>query len=366
MDWLLPTPIHDFWWLGEKRREIVKKKSFLCSIATLFAILTLLPSGAYAEEASTSESNGKTYRSDEKGKITLKYFDDNKYKEPVVGSKWRLYKVGDITYTNADETVDGLTITSLIDGLEITSNTTSDDVAKKIDYKVVTNSKIEASGKDINGKELKYVDAITGKDGTIVWDNLEQGVYLGIEMDAIDYHNRSTEFLISIPNTDSEGKVSSLEATIEPKAVLAGNIKVSKMVHGNNVETTRPWTITLSLPSGRFYYESNKGQKGYIEDKGTVRIVHGETVTIYDVPAGSQYMVEEAEANTMGYSTTYDNQKGRMECKKDTIVSVHNTRNKDSEDVRTGTGEQTMIYAGVGIAAVALLAIVVVLKKKKK
>lgn len=344
----------------------MKKKGFLCSVATLFAILTLLPTGAYAEEASESTSKGNTYRSDEKGKITLKYFDDNDYKEPVVGSKWRLYKVGDITYTNAEESVDGLTITSLIDGLDISTSTTSDDVAKKIDYKVVTNSKIEASGKDINGKELTYFDATTGKDGQIVWDNLEQGVYLGIELDAVSYHNRSTEFLISIPNTDDDGATSHLDYTVEPKAVLAGNLKVSKMVHGNDVETTRAWTMTLSLPSGKFYYESNKGQKGYIEDKGTVSIVHGETVTVYDIPAGTQYQVEEAEANSMGYSTTYDNQKGRMECKKDAIVSVHNTRNKASKDVRTGTGENTMIYAGVGICAVALLAIVIVLKKKKK
>lgn len=350
-------------------------RKLLLGAASLVMALTMFPTGALAEEETTLTSGAETptgenaypYRSGEKGKITLKYFDDNDYKVPVVGSSWRLYKVADVTYSVEDETNDGLEITSLIDGLEITSSTTSDDVAKKIDYKTITNSKIEISGKDVNGKELTYYDATTGKDGQIVWDNLEQGVYLGIETNAIEYHNRSTEFLVSIPNTSDDGTTSKLEATIEPKAVLAGHLKVSKMVHGTDVETTRQWTMTISLPDGRYYYETNKGQKGYFENKqGIIGITHGETVTIYDIPAGSKYLVEEAEANTMGYSTSYDNQQGHMNSKKDTIVSVHNSRDKAQSDVRTGTGAKTIIYGGVGAVAVLALVLALVKKNKKK
>lgn len=319
------------------------------------------------------EVTSVSYRSDELGKITVKYFDDSTQKTPTVGSKWRLYKVADVTYTNAEMTIDGLKITSLIDGLDVTMSTTAEEVQKKIDYKVVTESKITVSGKDTNGKELKYVDGTTDKNGNIVFDNLEQGVYFGIEVESPDDHNRSTPFLVSIPNTDETGKISSLEATIEPKAVLAGDLIVDKELHGNAAEIAWQWTMELNLPEGTYHYSTTEmkkygktyssGQEGYCKNGDKIKIYAGETLTIDDLPAGSDYSIKESEANTSGYSTRYENQTGKIVAYKDVNVKVHNTKNKD---VRTSTGSDTLMYVGIGTIAGALLFVVLASKEKAK
>ena len=114
---------------------MTKKSKVFLTVASLCTMaLSLLPTSTLAEN--------RTYRADEKGKITIKYYDDNQEKKPVIGSQWRIYKVGDITYTNGGEGVDALTITSLIDNLEITRETKAEDVLEKIEYKTITESKI--------------------------------------------------------------------------------------------------------------------------------------------------------------------------------------------------------------------------------
>lgn len=325
------------------------------------------------ETSKKEEVTSVSYRSGETGKITIKYFDDSTQKTPTVGSKWRLYKVADVTYTNEKMTVDGLKITSLIDGLDITMSTTAEEVQKKIDYTVVTESKITLSGKDANGKELKYVEGTTDKNGSLVFDKLEQGVYFGIEVESPDDHNRSTPFLVSIPNTDETGKISSLEATIEPKAVLAGDLVVDKELHGNAAEIAWQWTMELKLPEGTYHYSTtemkkngktySKGQEGYAKNGDKIKIYAGETLTIDNLPAGSDYTVNETEANTSGYSTRYENQTGKIVAYKDINVKVHNTKNKD---VKTSTGSNTLMYVGIGTIAGALLIVILASKERAK
>lgn len=75
-----------------------RSKTFLMVASIFTMILTLLPISAMAENV--------TYRSDEKGKITINYYDDNLGTKPTVDSHWRLYKVGDVTYTYGDKNVD--------------------------------------------------------------------------------------------------------------------------------------------------------------------------------------------------------------------------------------------------------------------
>ncbi len=350
----------------------MKKNKLLLGILSALLCLTISPLNALADGDET-EYTAITYRSGETGKITINYYDDNTSKTPTVGSKWRLYKVGDVTYTNANMTVDGLKITSLISGLDITKDTTAEDVQKKIDYKVVTESEITVSGKDTNGKELKYLDGTTNDKGTLVFDNLEQGVYFGIEVKSPTSHNRSTPFLVSIPNTDETGRISSLEATIEPKAVLAGNLVINKELHGNAAEIAWQWTMELTLPDGIYYYKTtemskygttySKGQEGYCKNGDKIKIYAGETLTIYNIPAGSKYSIHESEDSKDGYTTRYDNPSGTLVAYKDVKVTVHNTKNKD---VNTASGSDMLIYIGVGAIAVAGLIIIFAGKAKDK
>lgn len=349
-----------------------RKNKLMLGLLSGMLCLTASPISVFAEGDTTAktedETDSITYRSNETGKITVKYYDDATQKTPTVGSKWRLYKVADVTYTNAEMTIDGLEITSLIDGLDITASTTAEDVEKKIEYTTVSESKITLTGKDTNGKELKYVEGTTDKNGSIVFDNLEQGVYFGIEVESPDDHNRSTPFLVSIPNTDETGKVSSLEATIEPKAVLAGDLTVDKELHGNATDAAHQWTMELTLPEGTYHYSTTatsrgKAQDGYCKNGDKIKIYAGETLSVDNIPAGSDYKITESEANANGYSTKYDNQSGKVEAYKDINVKVHNTKNKD---VKTSTGSNTLMYVGIGTIAGALLIVILASKSKNK
>lgn len=352
----------------------MKKNKLLLGALSALLCLTISPLSVLAEgDEGKSEITGYTYRSSETGKITINYFDDNTQKTPTVGSKWRLYKVGDVTYTNAEMTIDGLKITSLIKDCNITMETTAEDVQAFIDYKVVDESEITVTGKDTNGAELKYYDGTTDDKGTLVFDNLEQGVYFGIEVKSPTFHNRSTSFLVSIPNTDETGRISSLEATIEPKAVLAGNLVVNKELHGNAAEIAWQWTMELTLPEGVYHYKTTKmtkygktyseGQEGYCKSGDSIKIYAGETLTIYDIPAGAKYSIHESQENGYGYSTRYDNQSGTLVAYKDINVTVHNTKNKD---VNTATGSDMLMYVGIGVVAGALLVVVLASKARDK
>ena len=342
-----------------------RSKTFLMVVSIFTMILTLLPISAMAENV--------TYRSDEKGKITINYYDDNLRTKPTVDSHWRLYKVGDVTYTYGDKNVDALTITSLIDGLEISRETKANEVLDKLEYKIITESKIEMTGKDVKGQELTYFDGTTDEKGVIEFKDLEQGIYLGVETQAARHHNRSTPFLISIPNTDETGRISSLEATIEPKPVLAGDLVISKQLHGNAAEIAYQWTMELTLPEGTYHYKTNemkkygntysKGQDGYCKSGDKIKIYAGEDLTIYDIPSGKEYSISETEANAQGYQTRYERKDGVIEAYKPISVVVHNTKNKD---VKTDAGANTMLYTGVGVAAGALLIVILVCKNKRK
>lgn len=316
----------------------------------------------------TAFAEGNSYVAKEKGEIIIKYFSDNQQKAPIVGSKWRLYKVGTITYDNADETVDGLKITSEIEGLELTNETKSEDVLSKIEYTKISESKISVTGKDVNGKELVFYDAVTDDKGQITYGGLEQGVYLGIEVEAIKNHNRCTEFLISIPNTDETGSTSNISVTVEPKTVLAGSLTVTKKLEGNNTEAAKKWGMELTLPSGTYYYSTNKGQSGYVKNKDVIDIVGGEEITVYDLPSGTKYTVVEEKANKDGYRTTYEGQTGTIEYGKVAEAKVINYRNKaivPVDPVRTGSGNNLIIFGTIGVVALAGIILLVTKKKEK-
>ena len=342
-----------------------RSKVFLTVVSLFTMVLTLLPVSVMAESL--------TYRSGEKGKITINYYDDNLRTKPTVDSHWRLYKVGDVTYSYNETNVDALTITSLIGGLDISRETKAEEVLNKLEYKVISESKIEMTGKDVNGQKLVYFDGVTNEDGVIEYKDLEQGVYLGVETQVARYHNRSTPFLISIPNTDETGRISSLEAKIEPKAVLAGDLVISKQLHGNAAEIAYQWTMELTLPEGTYHYKTNemkkygntysKGQEGYCKSGDKIKIYAGEALTIYDIPSGKEYSISEIEANAQGYQTRYERKDGIIEAYKPISVVVHNTKNKD---VKTDAGANTMLYTGVGVAAGALLIVILVCKNKRK
>lgn len=350
-------------------------------LMALAAAVTMLMSGgvsASAEETSTS------YKPTETGSITISYYEGDE-SHPVVGSEWRIYKVADIVSGTSSSdggknvVVSGLEIAPLLDKLTITSATTAEDVEKCLNYDTVSESEIKfGTNKSItDGKDLTYYDGKTDSKGRIVFDKLPQGVYIGMETKAIRYHTRTVSFLVSVPGTDSQNtSKSTLDIKVEPKPVLAGDLTVTKTVEypiGN--DSTNGFKINITLPDGMYRYDTTSGKSGYLKGgTSSVVIADKETVTVYDIPGGSTYKVEEDAESQTGYQTTYENSSGTIKSGTATAAKVNNLSEAGYKRYRqiqakkktlenTDAGQMTVFAGGLFIAAAAM---VIVLSRKKK
>lgn len=359
---------------------MAKTKTFnrLMAFAAAVAMLAsaMLASGrmnAFAEGSSTS------YKPTETGSITIDYYESDE-NHPVVGSEWRIYKIADIvsgvssTDGGNHVTVNGLAIQPLAYKLNITGETTAEDVEKCLNYDVISESEIKfGSNKSItDGKDLVYYDGKTDSKGRIVFSNIPEGVYIGMEAKAIRYHTRTVSFLVSVPGTDAyHTDTSSLDIHVEPKAVLAGDLTITKTVEypiGN--DSTNGFKINITLPEGTYRYDTTSGKSGYATGKSASLVISDkETVTIYDIPGGSSYKVEEDAESQTGYQTTYENSSGTIKSNTATAVKVNNLseegykryrqiqakkKTKTLED--TDAGQMTVIAGGMFIAAAVLIA----------
>lgn len=109
---------------------------------------------------------------------------------------------------------------------------------------------------------------------------------------------------------------------------IVGNLAVQKTVAGNAGETGREWEFTIELKnangtalSGDFHYEGESIVTGVtpptggkltfdIDGKATIRLKHGQKITIKGIPANVTYTVTETEAD--GYVTTSVDEKGTI------------------------------------------------------
>lgn len=357
------------------------KHLITCAAAMLaMASMAFAPAGVNV----MAESN-TSYRPSETGSITLDYYESDE-NHPVVGSEWRIYKIGDIVNgvsTNdggKHVTVNGLEIVPLAYQLKINSSTTAEDVEKCLNYDVISESEIKfGTNKSItDGKDLTYFDGKTDSKGRIVFSSIPQGVYIGMEKKAIRYHNRTVSFLVSVPGTDAQNTdKSSLDIHVEPKAVLSGDLTITKTVEypiGN--DSTNGFKINITLPEGTYRYDTTSGKSGYLTGKTSQLVIADkETVTIYDIPGGSSYKVEEDTESQTGYQVTYENNSGTIKSGAATAVKVDNLseegykrykqiqakkKTKTLED--TDAGQMTVIAGGMFIAAAVLAS---VLAKKK-
>ena len=96
-----------------------------------------------------------------------------------------------------------------------------------------------------------------------------------------------------------------------------GNLSITKTVTGEG-DPEKAWTFSVTLKdetgadrSGSFSYSGSK--TGTLTSGGTFQLKHEETVTISGIPAGTQYLVTEAEANQDGYQTTVTGAEGMIQ-----------------------------------------------------
>lgn len=123
---------------------------------------------------------------------------------------------------------------------------------------------------------------------------------------------------------------------------IVGNLAVQKTVAGNAGDTGREWEFTIELMnangtalSGDFHYEGESIVTGVtpptggkltfdIDGKATIRLKHGQKITIKGIPANATYTVTETEAND--YIITFDGDKGTILANNTATAAFTNTR----------------------------------------
>lgn len=122
---------------------------------------------------------------------------------------------------------------------------------------------------------------------------------------------------------------------------IVGNLTVQKTVAGNAGDTDREWEFTIELRnagaplSGDFHYEGGSIVTGVDQPKdgtltfdsagkATIRLKHGQKITIKGIPANVAYTVTETEAND--YIITFDGDKGTILANNTATAAFTNTR----------------------------------------
>ena len=127
---------------------------------------------------------------------------------------------------------------------------------------------------------------------------------------------------------------------------IVGNLAVQKTVAGNAGDTGREWEFTIELMnangtalSGDFHYEGESivtdvtpptgGKLTFDSDgKATIRLKHGQKITIKGIPANATYTVTETKADEDGYVTTPGNgtASGKIEVDNTATAAFTNTK----------------------------------------
>ena len=118
-----------------------------------------------------------------------------------------------------------------------------------------------------------------------------------------------------------------------------GNLTVKKQVAGNDGETGREFTFTLSLKNadassvqGSYSYIKGGSQTGTLSDGDTFTLRHGQALTIFDLPKDITYEVQEQDYSSEGYAVSRSNGTGTITADTETIVTFVNTRNRTEEN----------------------------------
>lgn len=302
----------------------MKKMIKLMSAAIALSTLSFNPINVMAETRDTSIADGL-------GSVEIFYTDDALQTQPIKGSTWRLYQVGELQ-TIVDETgVNAYDIVELITNLYVDGETTAEEVLGYLKTETVNESYMTIGDVSISGDKLNYVEGVTDVSGRLMFEDLEYGLYLGVEVKAAEDHLLTSPFLVTVANTDVEGLESTLDVTVEPKAALAGDLKVTKELKGDNTEANREWSMEFTLPEGKYVYETSDGDDGIVKDGDVIKIKGGESITIDNVMVNGAFIVTEEEENKDGYKTTYKDNEGKIEFGQTLEVIVTNERNADEK-----------------------------------
>ena len=339
---------------------MLKNKLVKTALASLMAMGTLLP--VYAEGETSNPTSTDPFKNLETvdatkypvidrdtANLTVKYFDDEDEVTPVEGAEFTIYKVADI----------GRDINAGTNGayLPLDESISFFDATDALKYEKQVLKYYETDPE--NGyKETKAI----GKDGKAYFKNLPVGAYFVTETKTTRYHIRSTPFLCSVPETNAESNSWNFDVVVGPKQILAGDLTVKKIVKGKEANRNNTYHVVLEIADGTYKATLPDKSDGTVKNGDTIAIKGGQTLFIYDLPAGSKFKVRETEENDSAFDTRYENNNGRIKAYNGVSVKITN----DSSRQDMGVGSQLLYSLVAGGAAFCVLIFTYATKDKKK
>ncbi len=117
-----------------------------------------------------------------------------------------------------------------------------------------------------------------------------------------------------------------------------GSLRIRKTVAGDNAETDKPFTFTVTLLdasnnplTGTYTYTGVGVPGGDISSGGTISLAHGQSVTITGLPEHTKYTVVEGDYSSDGYNTVSVGETGTVESQQTHLAYFTNTRNQPGE-----------------------------------
>lgn len=292
-----------------------------------------------------------TFPADEKGSLTIRYFDDEEDKVPVSGAQFDIYQVSTIGRVDTDNGK-YIPLTSEFEFV----NKRADEANEYAD--LVTNAY------DKN-PEIGYHKQVTTEDGIAKLTDMPAGAYLVYETKAARYHIKTIPFLVSVPEMTAGNDFWNFDVSTEPKSNVAGDLKVTKKITGtdkHNKDDT--FTFTVNIADGEYKASDANGKEITVKNGSTLKLKGGQSFTIYDIPEKSDYKVVE-KTDHQGYTTTYKNQEGKITGKTETEVII--TNHRDALDVITSAmANPTMLLIFAGASATLILFLIFTHKKRKE
>lgn len=136
---------------------------------------------------------------------------------------------------------------------------------------------------------------------------------------------------------------------------MYGNLKISKKVTGNNGDTNKAFTFTISIDSS---LNGKYGEINFINGKGTFKLKHGESIIATSLPANVTYSITENDNG--GYSVTSTREKGTIQ--KNKTIEVMFTNHKDKTvSQRTQTGDDSNMYKQFLLMICSLISITILI-----
>lgn len=289
---------------------------------------------SYHSSATLSEANGWTHTWENL---------------PIAGGEYSVVETEVLGYTGETRIEDGITIltnTINVGSLAIRKTVSGDqsDPEHEFTFTVLL--------KDRDGKELEesfnYTGSKTGmiKSGEkiklknreyILIKNLPDGTQYEVTEEEANKNGYTTTA------TDNQGAIqagknSSARFVNQKGEDITGTAElvINKAVTGNRGETDRDFNFQISLSDkdGRALTDSypySGSRSGIVRDGDTIQLKHNESVTVSGLPEGTQYSVQELEANKEGYTTNANGASGTATGTSQSTASFVNDRSEDQQ-----------------------------------